>query len=89
MGRLLFVIDQNVIKIIFESPLNFFKMARGGFKCGHPRALHCVNPGSGHPDVDEFVSSLDLEENSVTSLVHQSILCSEYASLEESIKTNG
>ncbi len=63
-------------------------MGRGGFKCGHPRALHCVNPGSGHPDVDEFVSSLDLEENSVTSLVHQSILCSEYASLGESIKTN-
>ncbi len=40
MGRLIFVIDQNIDYIII-----FFW--GGHFKCGHPRALHCVNPGLG------------------------------------------
>ncbi len=48
MGRLIFAIDQKVLQNFWESSFFFFMGGGGHFRCGHTRALHCVNPGLLH-----------------------------------------
>ncbi len=50
----------------------------------HPKIKNCwkYTPLQVIQDVDEFVSSSDLEKCSITSLAHQWILCSEWVPSE-------